>query len=170
MPWVWRAGQRLTVSPISDGTCGEPLVQVACALNSGLTWSPTGDKLGFRDEDGKARLLDLSELKAGETLGTASAMAFSPQGDRLAALAASLPGGMTVVLLGADHKPVWEMALPSQRVSSSRSDGVSLAWSPDGRLLACTTGTSVIWLICRRQGGGTLRAPFAGRHRSELGR
>jgi len=53
-------GQRLSVSVISGGSRGEPLLQLACALAPGLTWSPSGDKLAFRDEDGKGWLLDLS--------------------------------------------------------------------------------------------------------------
>jgi GTPase SAR1 family protein len=145
-------GQRLTVSPISGCSLGAPLVQLACALTPGLTWSPLGDKLAFRDDDGKARILDFSALNAGgqfhmDALETASAMAFRPGGSQLAKLAPSLPGRMTLTLLGADHTAVWETVLTRNRMFSYRSDGVNLAWSPDGRLLACTTGTSAIWLI-----------------------
>lgn len=151
-------GQRLTVWPILGCSVGEPLLQLACALTPGLTWSPLGDTLAFRDEDGKARLLYLSGLKAGEnldaggrvrmeTLGTASAMAFRPDGSQLAALAPSLAGRMTLTLLGAGRDVIWEQVLTRNRMLSYRSDGVNLAWSPDGRRLACTTGTSAIWLI-----------------------
>jgi GTPase SAR1 family protein len=147
-------GQRLNVSMISDRSCGEPLLQLACALAPGLTWSPTGDKLAFRGDDGKGRVLDLSsripaigEETEMETLGATSTMVFSPEGDRLATLAPSLPGRMTLTLVGSDRMPVAECVLTRNRMSSLRSEGVNLAWSPDGRFLACTTGTSTVWLI-----------------------
>jgi GTPase SAR1 family protein len=150
-------GQKLTVWPVSGCSLGAPLRQLACALTPGLTWSPLGDKLAFRDDDGKARLLHLagldpSGLDAGgqanmETLGTASAMAFRPDGRQLARLAPSLAGRMTLTLLGADHRALWDRVLARDRMSSYRSDGVNLAWSPDGKRLACTTGTPTIWLI-----------------------
>ncbi len=147
-------GQRLNVSEISDRSCGEPLFQLACALAPGLAWSPGGDQLAFRDEDGKGRVLDLSGPAPApcgeprlETFGPTSAMAFAPDGYQLAVLAPSLPGRMTLTLLGPGREPIWESVLTRNRMSSYRSEGVNLAWSPDGRFLACTTGTSTIWLI-----------------------
>jgi GTPase SAR1 family protein len=154
-------GQRLSVSPISDRqSCGAPLYQLACALAPGLAWSPAGDKLAFRDADGRGRVLDLSgAAPAGEgegeiqteLLGVASAMAFSPAGDRLATLAPSLPGRITLTLCGLRGETFWESTLTRPRTSSYRSEGVNLAWSPDGKFLACTTGTSstasTVWLI-----------------------
>ena len=50
-------------------------------------------------------------------------------------------------MLSADRAPTWECVLTRNRMLSNRSEGINLAWSPDGRLLACTTGTSTIWLI-----------------------
>jgi GTPase SAR1 family protein/nucleotide-binding universal stress UspA family protein len=147
-------GQRLTVSALSDGTRGTPLFQLACALTPGLTWSPCGDKLAFRDDDGTGRLLDVSGQPPVdgaeplmETLGVAGTMAFAPDGDRLVTLAPSLPGRMTLTLLTPGGKTIWERALTRSRMSSSRPDGMNLAWSPDGKLLACTTGTSTVWLV-----------------------
>jgi GTPase SAR1 family protein len=147
-------GQRLSVSMISDRSRSEPLLQLACALAPGLTWSPSGDKLAFRDDDGKGRLLDLSGQVVAvdsedrmETLAVTSAMAFAPEGDRLATLAPSLPGRMTLTLLGPGQKAIWECVLTRNRMSSYRSEGVNLAWSPNGRFLACTTGMSTVWLI-----------------------
>ena len=32
-------------------------------------------------------------------------------------------------------------------MSSYHPEGVNLAWSPDGRLLACTTGTPTVWVF-----------------------
>jgi GTPase SAR1 family protein len=152
-------GQRLSVSAISDRrSCGEPLYQLACALAPGLAWSPAGDKLAFRDDDGRGRILDLSgevpvvgsDVQT-EVLGVTSAMAFSPEGDRLATLAPSLPGRMTLTLRGLRQEAFWESTLTRPRTSSYRSEGVNLAWSPDGKFLACTTGTSstpsTVWLI-----------------------
>jgi len=147
-------GQRLSVSVLADRSRIEPRLQMACALAPGLTWSPGGDKLAFRDDDGQGRLLDLSEpLPASgaepqmAALGVTNAMAFAPDGDRLVMLAPSLPGRMTLILIGPTQETVWERVLTRNRMSSYRSEGVSLAWSPDGRLIACTTGTSKIWVI-----------------------
>ncbi|HEX3958354.1 MAG TPA: TIR domain-containing protein [Trebonia sp.] len=152
-------GQRLTVSAVTDRRLrAEPLYQLPCALAPGLAWSPAGDKLAFRDDDSRCRVLDLSgevpvvggEVQT-EVLGVTSAMAFSPEGDRLATLAPSLPGRMTLTLRGLSREAFWESTLTRPRTSSYRSEGVNLAWSPDGRFLACTTGTSstpsTVWLI-----------------------
>jgi GTPase SAR1 family protein/nucleotide-binding universal stress UspA family protein len=147
-------GQRLNVSIITGRARCEPLLQQACALTPGLTWSPSGDKLAFRDDDGNGQLLDLSgpvpaddsEIRM-DALGVASVMAFAPDGDRLAVLAPSLPGRVTLTLLGPGRMPIWECVLTRNRMSSYRSEGVNLAWSPDGKFLACTTGTSMVWLI-----------------------
>ena len=152
-------GQRLSVSAISDRrSCSAPLHQLACALAPGLAWSPAGDKLAFRDVDGRCRVLDLSsevpvvdgEIQT-ELLGVTSAMAFSPDGERLATLAPSLPGRMTLTLRGLGSETLWESTLTRPRASSYRSEGVNLAWSPDGKFLACSTGTSstasTVWLV-----------------------
>src|SRR5215831_14778488 len=53
-------GQRLDVSAVSGHVLGAPALQLACALAPGLAWSPGGDKLAFRDDQGKGQLLDLS--------------------------------------------------------------------------------------------------------------
>jgi GTPase SAR1 family protein len=151
-------GQRLSISAISDRRSGAPLYQLACALAPGLAWSAAGDKLAFRDTDGRCRVLDLSgevSVADGEVqtqlLGMTSAMAFSPEGERLATLAPSLPGRMTLTLCGLRGEPFWESTLTRPRTSGYRSEGVNLAWSPDGKFLACTTGTSstasAVWLI-----------------------
>jgi GTPase SAR1 family protein len=152
-------GQRLNVCALSDRSMGAPLLQLSCALTPGLTWSPGGEKLAFRDEDGRGQLLDLSgpvPANSGEarmeTLGAASAMAFAPDNDRLVSLAPSLPGRMTLTLAGPGGVHLWDCVLTRSRMSSHRSEGVNLAWSPDGRLLACTTGTSTVWLIDAESG------------------
>ena len=36
---------------------------------------------------------------------------------------------------------------PRSRASGSRLEGVNLAVSPDGTRLACTTGTSTVWIL-----------------------
>ena len=80
-------------------------------------------------------------------LGVATAMAFAPDGDRLAVLAPSLAGRMTLTMIGPGQRKVWHQVLARNRMSSYGSEGVNLAWSPDGGLLACTTGTSTVWVI-----------------------
>lgn len=47
-------GQRLSVSDITDGSRVQSRLQMACALAPGLTWSPDGDRLAFRDDGGQA--------------------------------------------------------------------------------------------------------------------
>jgi WD40 repeat protein len=147
-------GQRLSISATSGRSCSGPLFQLACALAPGLTWSPDGDKLAYRDEDGKGRVLDLSGRSPGDgeaveavAFGMTSAMAFAPDGDRLATLSPSLPDRMTLTVFRPGQQAVWEHALTRDRKSAHRSEGVNLAWSPDGRFLACTIGTSTVWLI-----------------------
>jgi len=140
-------GQRLNVSDIIDGSRLQPRLQMACALAPGLTWSPDGDKLAFRDDAGQGRLVDLSEQASppeAEILGAANSIAFIPGSDRLAMLAPSLPGRMTLMLVKPNREVIWERVLTRNRMPSHSTEGVSLAPSPDGRLLACTAGTPAI--------------------------
>ncbi len=146
-------GHLLTVSDITDGALGQPRLQRACALAPGLTWSPDGDKLAFRDEDGQGRLVDLSgrvPLPATETrtlaLGAATSLAFVPGGDRLAVLGPSGQGRMTLKVAEPNRKVIWERVLTRNQASGNFSEGVNLAVSPDGSMLACTAGTSTVWL------------------------
>jgi GTPase SAR1 family protein len=147
-------GDRLSISGIADGTRDEPSRQLACALAPGLTWSPRGDKLAFRDDGGRGRVADLqgpdsfqgAELRT-LALGPASTLAFLPGSDRLAMLAQSLPGRLTLQLVGPDRSVIWEQELPRDRMSGYHPEGVNLAPSPNGHLLACTTGTSTIWVF-----------------------
>lgn len=138
-------GQRLSVSDISDGARLAPRLQVACAPAPGLTWSPGGDRLAFRDDDGQGRIAELSGAEARtQALGPANAIAFVPGGDRLAVLVPSLGGQTRLMLIGPNRTLSWERMLTRNRTSSHHPDGGSLASSPDGRLLACTTGPSAI--------------------------
>jgi GTPase SAR1 family protein len=145
-------GQRLSVSDIADGSRAEHRLQMACALAPGLTWSPGGDKLAFRGDDGQGRLVELSGPISGaeprvSPLGPASAVAFVPDGDQLIMLAPSLPGRMTLKLTKPNREVLWERVLPRNRMSSYHPEGVNLVLSPNGRLLACTTGTSTAWVF-----------------------
>jgi GTPase SAR1 family protein len=148
-------GQRLTISDMTDGARpGEPRLQVTCALAPGLTWSPSGDKLAFRDDDGQGRLVLLSRPTSAHgtepavsALGSARALAFAPGSDLMAVLAQSLPGRMTLRLIKPDREVIWERALTRNRMSGYHLQGVNLAFSPSGRLLACTTGTSAVWVF-----------------------
>jgi WD40 repeat protein len=147
-------GQRLSVSDLTDGSRVGPRLQLACALAPGLTWSPGGDKLGFRDDDGQGRLVQLPGPISSSgaepritALGAVNAMAFVPDGDRLAVLTPSLPGRITLMLIKPNRDVIWERVLPRNRMSSYHPEGVNLALSPDGRSLACTTGTSTVWVF-----------------------
>jgi GTPase SAR1 family protein len=145
-------GQRLSISVISDCSSGTPLTRLDCALAPSLTWSPGGDKLAYRDDDGKGRVLDLSgripaDGEAADMLGMTSAMAFASDGDRLATLSPSLPDRMTLTVLEPGQGTLWECVLTRNRMSTHPSEGMKLTWSPDGRFLACTIGTSKVWLV-----------------------
>ena len=127
-------GPRLSVS----STAGNPRVEyrlpVLCGLSPGLTWSPDGTRLAFRDDSGQARVVDLSGLLSPggaqariPLLGMASALAFVPGDDRVAILAPSLPGRMTLCLTRPDgdrpdRDAVWERTLPRNRTAR-------LAWT-----------------------------------------
>lgn len=148
---AFSVGQRIRVMAISDDPRTAQQLKQACALAPGLTWSPDGDKLAFRDDDSQGWVIDLSghvsfheEERRMLSLGSASAMAFIPDSDRLAVLAASLPGRVTLKVIGPNREVIWEHVLTRKRISSSHPEGVNLALSPAGHLLACTTGTSAI--------------------------
>lgn len=152
-------GQQLHVARLSGHSVSAPQLWLACAVAPRMAWSPDGAKLAFRDDDGIGRLLDMSGTvptpdgqAMTEAFGPASAMAFAPSGDRIAVLAPSLAGRMALTLRGPDLKPVWggtlpRDTLPRNLMPKSRLEGVNLAWSPDGKLLACTVGTPTVWLI-----------------------
>ncbi len=147
-------GPRLSVSGVADGPRVEYRLPVTCALSPALTWSPAGDKLAFRDDSGQGRVADLSgPLPAAGAqsripfLGSASALAFVPGDERLVALAPSLPGRMTLRLIRPGGDAIWELALPRNRMSGSRLEGVNLAVSPDGSRVACTAGTPTVVVI-----------------------
>jgi GTPase SAR1 family protein len=151
-------GQRLTVSDIDGGSRLTPRFHLSCALAPGLTWAPAGDRLAFRDDDGQRRVVDLPRhapaAGAGSrgpdarasVLGAATALAFVPGSDRLAVLVPSLEG-MRLRLIGPDREVIWERPLTRKRIPGYHLKGISLALSPDGGLLACTTGTSTVWVF-----------------------
>jgi len=146
-------GPRLSVLDITDGSRVTHL-PVACAPGPGLTWSPDGGKLAFRGDDGHGRVADLSGQAFVQwteprmlALGQASAMAFLPDSDRLAVLASPSPGRMTLTVIGPNREAIWEEVLPRKRNAGSHLEGVNLAPSPSGHLLACTTGTSAVWVF-----------------------
>jgi GTPase SAR1 family protein len=134
-------GHRIRLLNIAAGDSPATSVPVACSLAPGLAWSPDGGRLAFRDESGHGRVADVSGRVSPQAAESASAMAFVPDGDRLAVLAASSPGRMTLRVIGPDREPRWTQVLTRNRMSGSHPEGVNLALSPAGRLLACTTGT-----------------------------
>jgi GTPase SAR1 family protein len=167
-------GQRLTVSLISGHPRGAPLLQLPCASSPGLAWSPDGGRLAFRDVDGRGRLLDLSgpfpaveESIPAASFGVISVVAFSPDGSRLATLAQPVPGRMTLSLLNSGREVLWERSLSGNRAVGDRYDGMNLTWSPNGRLLACSTGTVVVWLV--NAADGRLVAQFSDHSRIVTG-
>jgi GTPase SAR1 family protein/nucleotide-binding universal stress UspA family protein len=144
-------GQRIRILGTADGSGAAQQLKQTCAPAPGLTWSPGGDKLAFRDEHGRGRVIDLSgQVSVQEAeremlaLGPASAMAFIPDSDQLAVLTASSPGRMTLTLTGPNREVIWAQTLTRERMSNAHPEGVNLAPSPSGHLLACTTGTSAV--------------------------
>jgi GTPase SAR1 family protein len=144
-------GERIKILGTGDATRAAQQLKQACAPAPGLAWSPGGDKLAFRDEHGRGRVIDLpGHVSAQETerrmlaLGPASAMAFIPGGGRLAVLTASSPGRMTLTVSGPNREVLWDQVLTRERMSNAHPEGVTLAPSPGGHLLACTTGTSAV--------------------------
>ncbi|HUB38579.1 MAG TPA: TIR domain-containing protein [Streptosporangiaceae bacterium] len=144
------AGQRLSISDITDSARAETLFTAECALAPGLAWSPSGDRLAFRDETGQGRLVELPGPRAEprvSVLGAASAVAFTPDGDQLAVLVPSLPGRMTLMLMTSQGEVIWQEGLARNPKSSYYSEGANLAVSPGGDFVACTTGTSQVWVF-----------------------
>jgi GTPase SAR1 family protein len=129
-------------------------IPAACAPAPGLVWSRGGGKLAFRDDSGHGRVADLSERVSSQdmdsrtlALGPASALAFLADSDQLALLKPTSPDRMTLLVAGRNREVIWEEALAMKRNAGAHPEGVNLAVSPDGRLLACTTGTSSVWVF-----------------------
>jgi GTPase SAR1 family protein len=146
-------GQRLSVQDVT-GSSPVTHIPVACALAPAPAWSPSGQRLAFRDDAGHGRVADLSRRASAKSaeprmsaLGPASAMAFLPDGERLAVLAPTAPGRMMLMVTDPSRRVLWDEALTRKRNASSHPEGVNLAVSPSGHLLACTTGTSAVWVF-----------------------
>jgi WD40 repeat protein len=54
---------------------------------------------------------------------------------------------MTLMVIRPNREVIWEEVLTGKRNASSQPEGVNLALSPSGDLLACTTGTSAVWVF-----------------------
>ena len=65
-------GQRLSILDVTRSS-RVTHIPVACALAPGLTWSPGGDKLAFRDDAGHGRVADLSGRRPRTSIGWRSA-------------------------------------------------------------------------------------------------
>jgi WD40 repeat protein len=122
-------GQRLSVRDITDSS-HVTHIPIACALAPGLAWSPGGDKLAFRDDAGWGR---------GRTWrNEAPPRRTEPR---------MLPGRVTLTVIGPNREAIWEQVLSRKGTAGSHPEGVNLALSPSGHLLACTTGTSAVWVF-----------------------
>ena len=51
------------------------------------------------------------------------------------------------MVIGPNREAIWEEALTSERNAGAHPVGVNLSLSPSGHLLACTTGTSAVWVF-----------------------
>jgi GTPase SAR1 family protein len=79
--------------------------------------------------------------------GAANVMAFAPDKDWLAVLAPSSGGQMALTVKRPNQEAIWGRELTKNLTSSYHTEAVNLAFSPDGHLLACTTGTSEAWVF-----------------------
>jgi GTPase SAR1 family protein/nucleotide-binding universal stress UspA family protein len=146
-------GPQLKIFAITDDYRATELLQLTCAHAPGLAWAPDGERLAYRDDEGHGLVLDLTgSVTAADVesrtldLGSASAMAFAPDSERLAMLVPSMPGRMKITLVRPRHGGVWELSLARNKMSN-HTEGVSVAWSPNGTRLACTTGTTTVWVL-----------------------
>jgi hypothetical protein len=123
--WVWHAGGSVLVAPCHPGSCagyGPP------------SWSPTGDAIAFGgDRDGSPGLFQISpdgdDLHAIADIEILGAPTWSPDGSAIATIAADRAA--TIQILDATSGDTTRtLDLGALRA------GESLAWSPDGSVLA----------------------------------
>jgi GTPase SAR1 family protein len=106
-------------------------------------WSSSGATLAFVSQDGEAIILDVSSGES-TVLGAATALAFYPDGLRLA-------------VLNKNSLTVWQLDPPEVTRRADLPDGsgdgsvkytrVTLGVSPDSQWLACNTGTATIQIL-----------------------
>ena len=107
-----------------------------------LAFSPTGPLLGSASLDGTVRLWDVTETACKHTLAAVGhlprALAFSPTGTRLVSAFTNLAIWDTLDGSLITHVPSESLARTSVR---------AVAYSPDGKLLACACSDSTVRLL-----------------------
>ena len=173
-------GQRLSVSDIDRRLPRRAAAPAACALAPGLTWSPGGDKLAFRDDDGQGRVVDLPRpISAARSArpgcrpsGRRARWPSSPTATGWRCWRRRSPGRMTLRLIGPDREVIWEQAAdqePDVRLSPGRGQpGVVARRGPAGLHHGDVGGLGV--RRRHRAAGAAVRRSCADRHRSRLDR
>ncbi len=113
-----------------------------------VTWSSSGELLAFVNADGQVELLRTPSGTSSIVPGSATAVAFSPDGSQLAVTDADTLRFHTVNAFYTARS----VAVPRGTYTGYPSPGRGLlAFSPDGRWIACTsqTGTVLIWDAAR---------------------
>jgi WD40 repeat protein len=141
-----------TETSLWDVASGKQLTRLVGNTLGAMTFSPDGAMLATAGIDGAVRLWSVADGKVARTLsGDAqqwcSALAFSPDGRKLAVATGARDGSSSKVLL-------WELASGKVRseLAGHRDGAQALAFSPDGRVLA-TGGhdtTILLWDLTGR--------------------
>ncbi|MGH3887118.1 MAG: hypothetical protein ACRDSZ_11245, partial [Pseudonocardiaceae bacterium] len=115
---------------------------------SSVTWSASGKLLAFVNHDQKAELLRIPGGTSSIVPGNAKAVAFSPDGSQLAITDMDT---LRIHATDASREPRIVEILGVTSTSVSRNPVSVLAFSPDGRWIACTyrMDTVLIWDVAQ---------------------
>ncbi len=146
---VTKVDNRLAVHELDGERLGERLGDWPAQPMPQVKWSPTGTLLAFVKLKGGAELRSLAGGDPPIALGNATALAFSPDESQLAVLDAQRLRIHDVKT----HTVVRTMQVPPGAPTGFSDSPNDLAFSADGRWLACTsrTCTILIWDTARME-------------------
>lgn len=119
------------------------------AFLPGVTWSASGELLAFVNAYQKVELLRTPGGTSSIVPGFATGVAFSPDGSQLAVTDA-ITDTLRIHAVDAS-RPVWSVEVPPDTYKGHHNSVSALAFSPNGRWIACTrkTDTILIWDAAR---------------------